>query len=160
MNLVSVYDDNYFSRNDYDMLAPGQRKYVVNFLKERQHWQKSGKVLVHEKLEQRVVFNNSPSMGVNPVNELMRIYNEDDIFVVTPLTYSIFLFEKKVEVDVAGLLQRLKELIEVCPFNLLQMKDLTVREPYAELTAFCASELKSFQAEIIETRFKRKRSLR
>ncbi|MUH72896.1 hypothetical protein [Psychrosphaera haliotis] len=30
--LITVYDDNFFVRNDYDVLSIGQRKYVISFL--------------------------------------------------------------------------------------------------------------------------------
>lgn len=154
INLITVYDHYIYLRNDYDNLSHSQRNYVITRLKKFGYLQKSGKTMVHsdDSKFSKIVFSDSPSLGVNPLIALERIYNLNDIFVVTPSTYALFLLASQLTPQ--DKIEGIKSLISKCPINIEQIRDFTQNTESSRFLDQNYALLNSFQKEVIEKKFK------
>jgi hypothetical protein len=155
--LLTLYDDNLFVRNDYDVLSVGQRNYLINLLKPFGFKQKSGKILT----DGNVIIEFPKPNRILAISSYQPEFNEPSdshFFVVTPSTYAETLFHRY-QNDKNVMLSRIKHLIETCPFNIELIRDINYHSPIETITKETFSELEKFQSEIIEEKFKFKRSL-
>lgn len=154
---ISIYDDQIYSRNDWDVLSPGQRKYIIKKLEGHNHTQKTGKSLINNKTSEILRFTTSPSLGVNPLNEFLRNYNENDIFFTTPLVHGIFLLWKSAEEpENAKFYQKeLEELVQKLPINLEQLKDFVLNTNYEKIFKNLYNDLTKKQKDGITKNIRR-----
>jgi hypothetical protein len=153
--LIAVFDDEVYDRGDVDMLHPAQRSYVSNFLQQHGHRVLTGKILAHLETDQQVIFCGTSSLGVSPLIELKRCWNDEAVFVVTPTTFAMHL------VDTYGLqaLEKLKALIAVCPINILKISDLFAMEHNTEVWHAMVAELTQFQQTCLAQQTKKRKPL-
>ena len=89
--LITVYDDNWFVRNDYDILSMGQRQHVQNILIKNGFKQRSGKemyngnISVHFPKPKRIL-----ALSSFEEHYLEKVKNA--VYVVTPTTFAECLF--------------------------------------------------------------------
>ena len=154
INLITIFDHYIYLRNDYDSLSASQRNYLIRKLKTLDYQQKSGKILENcsKPAEPKIVFSNSPSLGVNPLIELDRVYNSNDVFVVTPSTYALFIMASKLTAQ--DKVEGIKSLISKCPINLEQIKDFSQHTDAQFFIDDYYQEFLKFQDEVIKEKFK------
>lgn len=155
--LITIYDDNWFVRNDYDVLSVGQRQYLVNFFKANDFVQTSGREMKQNKT--KVVFPKPNHILAQPqFDELWLTPVHDIIIPVTPTAYAEALFYLTVRNDITTL-DLLKSLIDKCPFNIELLRDISYRTEIEAITANSFKELTDYQSLVIEEKFKRKKAL-
>ena len=156
INLIAVFDHYFYSRNDYDSLSSNQRNHIINKLKSIGFTQKSGKFLNSNDYKSQVQLLSPPSLGVSPLIELERIYNADDIFVVSPTTYAHFVIQNRNLVDQIKI-DILQKLITKCPINLEQLKDFSQNTEYQNFVTNSFQKLNVFQKQIVKDNFEGKK---
>lgn len=161
LTIVTIYDDNWFLRNDYDVLSPGQRNYLINFFKKQGFVQTSGKIL-----KKGEVIINLPrpqqNLAISAYQTSFIEFSETEIFCVTPTQFAEALFYRAVRQGDSQetLISQLKELIDTCPYNIEWLRDISYHSPIEQLTLDTYALLTAFQKETIELKFKKKKSLR
>lgn len=158
--LVTVYDDNLFIRNDYDVLSPGQRNYLLAFFSKHGFKQKSGKLMTNGAVN--IHFPKPQSnLAVSAFEPRFIDVSNTDLYCVTPTQFAEALFYFCVDGGMSHdeLLDELKCLINKCPFNIEWLRDISYHSPIESLTLNTFSELSDYQSAIIEEKFKKKRAL-
>lgn len=156
--IVTVYDDNFFVRNDYDILSRGQRNYLINFFKPFGFKQTSGKLLtdgntkVHFLKPQRVLALSSYRPEFNDLTDC-------DVYAVTPSTFAEAIFHQSLSKDEEWLIEQLHRLIDKCPYNIELTRDINYRSPIELITKQTFKQLMDYQAQVIEEKFKFKKAL-
>jgi len=159
--IITIYDDNWFLRNDYDVLSLGQRNYLINFFKNQGFVQTSGKILT--KGEVTITLPRpQQNLAISAYQTSFIESSETEIFCVTPTQFAEALFYRAVRQGDSQemLISQLKELIETCPYNIEWLRDISYHTPIEQLTLDTYSLLTTFQKETIELKFKKKKSLR
>lgn len=148
--LITIYDDWFYSRNDYDHLCPNQRNYLDRFLQDQGFQRKSGQCYEKDQLSIGII--KSQSLGVSPLEEIKRSLQKYDYLVVSPMGYYLYVLNSNSDQSV------LKELAQKCPINLLQAKDLSNHENFYEELLSIHPILAKIQNETKEVhKFKRVR---
>lgn len=158
--LVTVYDDNLFIRNDYDVLSPGQRNYLITFFTKHGFKQKSGTLLANGAMN--IHFPKPQSnLAVSAFEARFIDVPKTDFYCVTPTQFAESLFYFFVDKEGSGeeLVDELKCLINKCPFNIEWLRDISYHSPIESLTLRAFNELSDYQSAIIEEKFKKKRAL-
>lgn len=158
-NIVSVFDSAQFDRVDQHLLSTDQRNYVINKLIKADHDQKSGQILVHNKNGQFVRFIKNTKTGSSPLAPLEQVYNHNDIFVVAPGSYFLFLLKKYHQFKKDEIHEEIREHIAQHPVNLDQLANFTKYEPYSEFLHEHLPDFKSIQQAAAETTLKHKKPL-
>lgn len=170
--LVTVYDDNWFLRNDYDVLSIGQRNYVIQFFAKNGFKQKTGKTLKY--LDKTVYlpqpnrnlaisnfdprFIEIPSQGSGTDAQNAGAWHNANLFVITPTMFAEALFYYHVE-NRAAAVESVKQLINTCPYNIEWLRDIAYRSPIEDATSASYKELIAYQKHIIASKFKKKKAL-
>lgn len=155
--LVTVYDDNWFVRNDYDVLSSGQREYLITFFSEYGFKQVSGREMVHENT--KVIFPKPNRMLAQPqLDEAWLNPHEDTIVPVTPTAFAEALFYMIMRGDIESL-DLIKSLIDKCPYNIELLRDISYRTEIETITNSSFDELMQYQNLVVEEKFKRKKAL-
>ena len=160
--LFTVYDDNLFVRNDYDILSRGQRNYVINFFKQFGFKQTSGKLVtdgktkIHFPKPQRVLALTAHQPQFNDLSH-------GEFYAVTPSTFAEAIFHaslcKEEGESIDWLIEQLHALINKCPYNIELTRDINYRSPIETITKETFKQLMDYQAEVIERKFKFKKTL-
>jgi len=157
-SVLTVYDDNLFVRNDYDVLSLGQRNYVIDFFKPFGFKQKSGKLVTDgninlhfPKPKHTLALSAYQSHFNNPAAQ--------DIYVVTPSTFAEVIWHETLIKGVDWGLEQIQLLIKTCPYNIELIRDINYRSPIEALTQTHFKSLQAFQANVIEEKFKFKKAL-
>jgi len=122
--LITIYDDWFYSRNDYDHLCPNQRNYLDRFLSDQGFQRKSGQRYEKDRLSVGII--KSLSLGVSPLDETKRSLEKFDYLAVSPMGYYLYVLDINADQSI------LKQLAQKCPINLLQAKDLSNHESFYE----------------------------
>ncbi|WP_371378802.1 hypothetical protein [Thalassotalea aquiviva] len=163
--LITIYDDNFFVRNDYDILSLGQRQYLINFFIKYGFTVKSGKLL---QLNQTNLHFPTPSrlLAVSTFAPCLLKKNNTDYYCVTPTTFAECLFYRMAKNEseqgsqaITNGIEALKQLINTCPFNIEYLRDISYRNPIEQLTIQHYAMLKDYQQQVIAQKFKRKKAL-
>ncbi|WP_448550928.1 hypothetical protein [Thalassotalea montiporae] len=157
LSLVTIYDDNWFVRNDYDILSRGQRDYLQTFFHQQGFRQKTGKIMVNGEIEvhfpdpKRILALSSyfPEMLTPDANYLI---------AVTPTTFAEALFHQQIA-NKTDSLDSIKSLIDKCPYNIELLRDISYRTAIEDITKASFDELKRYQQQVIIKKFKRKKAL-
>ena len=157
-SVITVYDDNFFVRNDYDILSLGQRNYLMRFFSQFNFKQKSGKLLSNDATN---IHFPKPKHTL-ALSGYQASYNEPpncDYYAVTPSTFAEVLFYDAAIHGEQWLIEQLHLLIETCPFNIELTRDINYRSPIEQLTKQHYQALTLYQKQIIESKFKHKKAL-
>ncbi len=156
--IITIYDDNLFVRNTYDILSFGQRDYLIKFFKQQGFAVKTGKMMVKDDLKLHFPTPNRLLADSN-FSEKFLLLNGQDFYFITPTTFAECLFYMMLEKDEDSIVLLLKALINKCPFNVEYLRDIHYRTRIAKLTNKYFHLLSEYQHSIIEEKFKRKRAL-
>lgn len=157
-SLVTVYDDNHYVRNEYDVLVLGQRRYVINFFKQQGFVQRTGKLLVKERLE---LHFPKPARNL-AVSMFMPAFLENcahRFFCVTPTGFAEAMFYDAERIGLEAAVDNIARLIEVCPYNIEWLRDISYGSPIEEVTRKTYRTLSDYQDEVVARKFARKRRL-
>lgn len=158
-NLISIFDDTFYSRNDYDLLNPGQRNYLIQKLTAQKHSQISGKQIQHNDLGHQLRFLPSSQLGTNSLDRLKESYSQVAMFITTPGQHFLFLVEKLSIEQNQDYLTEIRRLIRHQPVNLPQLKDVSVSESYYPTLQKIYTDLNNYQNEMISQFHKHKKPL-
>jgi hypothetical protein len=153
--LITVYDDNYFLRNDYDVLSIGQRNYLINFFAKSGFIQKTGKRLTKDEVNIHLPRPHH-QLAQSSFDEIYLHNDGENFYCVTPTQFAEVLFYRDPN---EACLSDVKKLIEKCPFNIEWLRDISYRSKIETITKNSYSELMAFQKEVIERKFKYKKAL-
>ncbi|MAZ48586.1 MAG: hypothetical protein CME65_08480 [Halobacteriovoraceae bacterium] len=158
-NIITVFDSVSYSRNDYDILSAPQRNHIGLVLESQGHKRLTGNSFQNIKSGQFLKFVTTRNLGVSPLYALEEVYNHDDIFIVTPGTYFLFLLMKHDKFQDKEILRELMLFISVHPVNLQQLLDLSRHDSFFSFFKSEFSRLKDHQEKAIAENLKDKRSL-
>lgn len=159
-NMITIFDSLRYERNDYDVLSAPQRNYVGAVLEKNGHRHVTGNSFKNLKTGQTLRFIITKTLGVSPLNELNYQYNDQDIFIVTPGTYFLFLVEKLSTDDKQDSVRaELMDLVSHHPVNLEQLLDLSTHDHFYATLKEVFKECKAKQDDAIENYLKGKRPL-
>jgi len=156
--LITVYDDNFYVRNDYDILSRGQRQYLIDFFKQHGFKQRSGKLVTDGHF--RIHFPKPKHTLA--LSNYVSDYQQTpvlDYYVVSPSTFAEVLFYEMLERGESWGMAQLKTLIRTCPYNIELTRDINYRTPIQDITKKTYKELVDYQAAIVEEHFKFKKTL-
>jgi len=159
--LITVYDDNWFLRNDYDVLSPGQRNYLISFFQKHGFSLATGKTLVKQEVTIHLP-RPQANLAISAFDEAFIEPSNTHFHCVTPTQFAEALFYRCANKSGAldTLVEELRTLIETCPYNIEWLRDISYHSPIEQITIDTYSTLMSFQKEVIESKFKKKKSLR
>lgn len=155
--LITIYDDNWFVRNDYDVLSLGQRNYLIDFFGKHGVKQKSGRLLQGQGVNVHLPRPNN-NLAVSAFQPEFLQRGLGHIYCVTPTQFAEALFYRAQQMN-ANPLADIKALIEHCPYNIEWLRDVSYRSPIEAATAETFEELNALQTELIHTKFKMKKAL-
>lgn len=157
-SIVTVYDDNFFVRNDYDILSHGQRNYLINFFKPFGLRQRSGKLMTDGTFNIHFPKPNH-ALALSAYQPHFNDQATNDVHAVTPSTFAEVIFYESLTKGIEWGLAELKLLIETCPFNIELTRDINYRSPIEELTKTHYQSLLDYQDKIIKQKFRHKKAL-
>ncbi|REL25486.1 hypothetical protein DXX93_02260 [Thalassotalea euphylliae] len=157
LSLVTIYDDNWFVRNDYDILSRGQRDYLQTFFHQQGFQQKTGKVMVCDEVELHFP-DPKRVLALSSYFPEMLIPNKKELIAVTPTTFAEALFHQIVASGTDSL-DSIKSLIDKCPYNIELLRDISYRTAIEAITKASFDELMRYQQQVIIKKFKRKKAL-
>ncbi|GHF99090.1 hypothetical protein [Thalassotalea marina] len=155
--LLTVYDDNWFVRNDYDVLSVGQRQYVQGFLQQFGFKQKTGKTM---QLGDMTVDFPTPkhTLALSSYHPDYLASNSKRITIVTPTTFAETLFYQLIKAESEDV-SAIKQLINKCPYNIELLRDISYNSPIEQITIDSYQDLQTYQQQVVEQKFKRKKAL-
>lgn len=157
-SVVTVYDDNFFVRNDYDILSHGQRQYLVKFFQQFDFKQKSGKLMTNGDIN---IHFPKPKHTL-ALSAYQPIFNHNagkDIYAITPSTFAEVIFYQSLERGVEWGIEQLKQLIDTCPYNVELIRDINYRSPIEQLTKEHYKALVDYQEIVVHEKFRHKKAL-
>ncbi|SES63147.1 hypothetical protein [Thalassotalea agarivorans] len=156
--IITIYDDNWFVRNDYDVLTHGQRKYLIHFFERWGFSLASGSKMVRDEYE---VILPKPSrlLAHSSFIDAYIAPNQHRIYCVTPTMFAESLFRHYLHEDFDNALVHIKLLIDKCPYNIEWLRDISVYSPIEEITIRSFFPLMAYQKQVVEAKFKRKKAL-
>lgn len=158
-NIITIFDSLNYHRNDYDVLSASQRNHIGDTLLANNHKQQTGTSFLNLKTNQILKYINTGTLGVSPLNELQIKYNKEDVFIVTPGTYFLFLLMKLEEEASEEVEKEILQLISKHPVNLEQLLNQSKIDKFYELFRSRFSEFKKHQNDAIANELKGKRPL-
>ena len=156
--LVTVYDDNLFVRNDYDVLSLGQRNYLIRFFAQLGFKQKSGRLLQCQDINLHFPRPNS-NLAISSYTSDYLSQDGENYYCVTPTMMAEALFHLSLTGQGLALEDSLKQLINKCPFNIEWLRDISYRSEIEAVTKGTFAMLSDYQANIIKEKFKMKKAL-
>lgn len=146
--LISVYDDFFYSRNDYDHLSPKQRNLIQYFMVSNDFKRKLRGKYTHKNFEVAVL--KPTSLGASPLREINIAVQNSDLVFVSPLGFLLWSIENNVSLDI------LEQLVTKTPVNLPQAKDFAYHENFYENLCKIYPKFKKLQDDNVEKhKFKR-----
>ncbi len=155
--LVTIYDDNWFLRNDYDLLSVGQRKYLINYFTQQGFALQTGQLLSKDQVNIHLPKPNR-LLAVSNFHQDFLVNGTGHYYCVTPTTFAETLFRLYLG-DNARQIDAVKALINHCPYNIEWLRDISIYSDIEQVTVNSFSELMEYQKNIIEEKFKRKKAL-
>ena len=155
--LLTIYDDNWFLRNDYDLLSPGQRKYVIDYFARQGFTLKSGQLLAKNQIHINLPKPNR-LLAISNFKQDFLTNKQGQYYCVTPTTFAETLF-KFYQGDPEAQINAVKTLINHCPYNIVWLRDISNYTDIEEITISSFDDLMEYQKSIVAEKFKRKRAL-
>jgi len=156
--LITVYDDNLFVRNDYDVLSLGQRNYLIRFFAQLGFKQKSGRLLQNEQVNIHLPRPNA-NLAISSFQPEFLEFRQQNYYCVTPTMLAETMFYYGLQHPEFELMAGLKALIGKCPFNIEWLRDISYRSDIEQSTKATFAELTDFQSQLIKEKFKMKKAL-
>ncbi len=156
--LITVYDDNLFVRNDYDVLSVGQRNYLIKVLEKHGLVQVTGQVMESNDVKVEIPKPNS-NLAVSSFDEKFLVNAGHIFYCVTPTMFAETLFYKHKDDNYYTVLKALRRLIKKCPYNIEWLRDVSYRSPIEKITQATYKDLLEYQKFIVRRRFKSKKAL-
>lgn len=156
--IITVYDDNFFVRNDYDILSHGQRNYLIQFFKRFNYKQKSGKLMTDGSLN--IHFPKPKhTLALSAYQPIFHDRATQDVYAVTPSTFAEVIFYESIEKGEDWGLEQIKKLIDTCPYNIELTRDINYRTPIEQITKANFDFLVAHQEQVIKEKFRYKKAL-
>ncbi|MDN3652838.1 hypothetical protein QWY77_08685 [Thalassotalea ponticola] len=158
--MLTIYDDNFFVRNDYDILSLGQRQHLQKHLLGLGFKQSSGKVMQKGNICVEFPTPNRLLSASAFQAEFIAPFRTH-AFVVTPTMFAEALCYAAVQqpdAELDALELQLKTLIEHCPFNLELWQILAINTSIETPVNSLLPALQQHQAKVISSQFKNKRA--
>ncbi len=156
--LITVYDDNFYVRNDYDILSVGQRTYLINYFKKLGFDQVSGKTLQKGEVTIHLPKPNS-NLAVSSFDPSFLCSDNKNYYCITPTMFAECLFYKELEQDYMTHLKTLRRLIKKCPYNIEWLRDISYNSTIENITKSTYLDLCEYQKFIVKKRYKNKKAL-
>ncbi len=156
--LITIYDDNFFVRNDYDVLSIGQRQYLIRFLKNMALNKKVVKPITNGQ-QTIVITKPNSNLAVSSFEDEFLQLTEDKLFCVTPTMFAEALFYWTLDSEYIEVIKVLRRLIKKCPYNIEWLRDINYRSPIEQISKDSYLDLSNYQKFIVEQRFKSKKAL-
>lgn len=156
--LITVYDDNFFLRNDYDLLSIGQRRYLISYFESIGFRQKTGKTLTNGEVTVHIVKPNS-NLAVSSYESWFLECDGLNYYCVTPTMLAEALFYKTLPLSYADVRKSVRKLIKKCPYNIEWLRDISYHSPLEDITKNSYQDLTTYQHFIIQKRYKKKKAL-
>lgn len=156
--LITIYDDNFFVRNDYDVLSIGQRTYLIQYFQKLGFKQTSGKVLSNGKVNILLPAPNS-NLAVSSFSDALLSNDTSQYYCVTPTLFAETLFHQTLSKDYMTVVKLLRKLIKKCPYNIEWLRDVSYRSDIEQITRNTFDDLTTYQKFIVAKRFKSKKAL-
>lgn len=155
--LVTIYDDNWFVRNDYDVLSIGQRNYLIQFFTKQGFKQISGRCLSDGNIKLHFP-KPSRNLAQSEFDEKYLIDNGSDFYLLTPTQFAEVIFFRAITNNESSL-SAIYQLIDKCPFNIEWLRDISYRSPIETITLSSYNTLMTYQKSVIAEKFKYKKAL-
>ena len=158
LSLITIYDDNWFLRNDYDVLGYGQRKYLIKYFEKHRCKLISGQILQGDNLTIKIP-KPSRQLAISTFDEKYLQPQENSYWCVTPTTFAETLF-KLHRGNETMQIEAVKLLIDNCPYNIEWLRDISIHSDIEDITVKTYTELMAYQKDVVAKKFKRKRALK
>jgi len=158
-NIITIFDSVKYDRSDQELLSASQRNHIGNVLEENGHKRLTGNSYQNITTKQVMRFTTPKTLGVSPLNELQYNFNQEDIFIVTPGTYFLFLVMKFNELQKENILQEIMQLISTHPVNLDQLLSVSRHDVFYPFLKQKFPEFVKHQQDSIKYDLKGKSSL-
>ncbi|TLU61841.1 hypothetical protein FE810_13565 [Thalassotalea litorea] len=156
--LLTIYDDNLFVRNDYDILSSGQRQYLIQFFKKLGFQQTSGRLLTKDDV--RLHFPKPQHiLAQSAFDPQYLTFAKRDYYFVTPTTFAETIFQQGLNGLNENFLSDIHALIDTCPFNLELLRDININNALGPFINRHYTELEQYQRQVIVEKFKNKKAL-
>ncbi|MEE4246657.1 MAG: hypothetical protein V2I33_14700 [Kangiellaceae bacterium] len=156
--VVAVYDDSFYLRNDYDVLSTGQRHYLIKFFDKLGFRQKTGKTLVKDNITVHLPKPQS-NLATSAFDKKYLSADPFNLYCLTPTQFAEVLFYDHQRLGEIELLQRLKSLIDKCPFNIEWLRDISYSCPIEPITKLHFQTISEYQQQVVAKTFKMKKPL-
>ena len=156
--LITIYDDNFFVRNDYDVLSIGQRNYLIEYFSKLGLQQTSGKTLQNNDITLHLPKPNS-NLAVSSYESKFLNADGNNYFCVTPTMFAEAIFYWTIDADYTEVRKRLRRLIKKCPYNIEWLRDISYHSEIESITQQTYQELLEYQQFIVKQRYKSKKAL-
>ena len=156
--LITIYDDNWFVRNDYDILSLGQRQYLVKYFTKIGFKQVTGRNLKRDNL---TLHFPRPQSNLAISNHLEKFHYCDNknFYMVTPTEFAEVVFYDLPKLGEERTIAKIKTLINKCPYNIEWLRDISYASPIEKITKKTFNGLMEYQRDVVEKQFKYKRAL-
>ena len=156
--VITIYDDNFFVRNDYDVLSLGQRNYLVRFFNQFDFKQTSGKLVTNGQIKLHFP-KPKHTLALSAFEAKYLDEVSTDFYAITPSTFAEVLFYQGNDKGEEWAIEQVKRLIETCPYNIELVRDTNYRTPIESITKRSFQLLTEFQQQVVEEKFKFKKAL-
>lgn len=121
LGVISVFDDIQYDRSDIDILGPGMRRYVSQFLTTLDCKARSGRCIVHRDSGVKFWLPRPSVLAASPF-DITRYQPRDagDIYILTPTQTAAYFFQ---QIDFDWAIIAIGEMIKSQPVNLLKLED-------------------------------------
>lgn len=148
-SVLSVYDDNFYDRSDFDAINSAQKKYLKSALEEFKYTWKSGRVLETSLHSLKFLCPKPRTLMSSPYDILdFETLQKNSIFILTPTQMLGHLLKQKL--TQTELKKKAMTLISKTPVNLLKLKDGLRGEPLTLFNSLLA-DLTKHQKSVIES---------
>lgn len=156
--VITIYDDNFFVRNDYDVLSLGQRNYLVAFFNQFGFTQTSGKQVTDGNITLHFP-KPKHTLALSSFEPKFAGKASADYYAITPSTFAEVLFYQANDKGEEWAIEQVKHLIQTCPYNIELVRDTNYRTPIEAITKRSFGLLTKFQQQVVEEKFKFKKAL-
>jgi len=157
--LLTIYDDNLFVRNDYDVLTPGQRRYIINFAEKHGFKQTRGTLMTGPAGKLHLP-RPASSLACSVFKSTYLEQSSKEWHAITSTGFAETIFYDMPTIGLEEGMTRLKILINKCPFNIEWLRDISYGSPIAKSTGYCFEELSAYQKDVITNKFRHKRTIK
>ena len=147
LRVISVFDDLRYDRADMDVLSSAMRDHAVTQLKPLGIKQTAGTCFTHLDSGIRILMPKSHALGASPFDVARYTPRGDqDYYLLTP-TQTACLLVESYDTDTA--VDRIRELIQTQPINILRIADYLERTPQHEAFGRAIGHLKFIQRSAV-----------